>query len=678
MRTTPSGRCVRPSGCRPRWRELNQRLLADHGIEFALRVGINTGEVLAGQGRRGLHGDRRRRQRGLAPADAAPARARSPSASARSGRPQRVVEYVPLEPLELKGKAEPVAAWRRGRPVRAAHRRRPQIAPQAPLVGRDDEFAALQMLCSRGSHATHGPHLVTVVRPGRASARPGCCASSSARSTARDPPVRVRRGRCLSFGPSVVYWPLSEMLRAECGIVDGDPDGGRLVEAFDAARVAAGERRRRGRRRRAGSRRSRGCSASRSRAWRQRPTRRTQQSARESFFGAVRAVSGGARAGRAAGARVGGHPLGRRGHARPDRVPVAAGCARRCCRCAWRATSCSSAGPAGARRAARTTSLFLDPLAPADTRELIARCCATPAPSPSVLDVLAERAEGNPLFAEEMVQRLAEEGSSKAAELPDTVQGLLAARLDSLEPFERQLVAHAAVVGRIFWEGALAPVAAAEGGDLQAGAGDPARKGHHRSRRGSAAGRRAGAGLQARPDPRRRLRDAARRRCGRASTSRSGMFIEQRAGERRARGRGAAGRALRPRRDPRRGGAPGPATELAPLREQGARSTARRPATRRARCTPTRRRWPTTRSPPPCGAGDHAQQARIAREAGRRRAAARARRRRDRGVGAGPRVPRRAGGSRARRRAAPQDRRGAGAQGGAHRARSSTTSRAST
>ncbi len=51
-----------------------------------------------------------------------------------------------------------------------------------------------------------------------------------------------------------------------------------------------------------------------------------------------------------------------------------------------------------------------------------------------------------------MVQRLAEEGSSKAAELPDTVQGLLAARLDSLEPLERQLVAHAAVVGRTFWE----------------------------------------------------------------------------------------------------------------------------------------------------------------------------------------------------------------------------------
>ena len=115
-----------------------------------------------------------------------------------------------------------------------------------------------------------------------------------------------------------------------------------------------------------------------------------------------------------------------------------------------------------------TTSLFLDPLTAADTRELIATLLRDAGAKPEVLDVLAERAEGNPLFAEEMVQRLAEEGSSKAAELPDTVQGLLAARLDSLAPLERHLVAHAAVVGRVFWEGALAPVAEAEGGDLQA------------------------------------------------------------------------------------------------------------------------------------------------------------------------------------------------------------------
>jgi tetratricopeptide (TPR) repeat protein len=66
------------------------------------------------------------------------------------------------------------------------------------------------------------------------------------------------------------------------------------------------------------------------------------------------------------------------------------------------------------------------------------------------------------------VQRLAEEGGARAAELPDTVRGVLAARIDSLPPFERALVAHAAVIGRTFWEGGLTTVAAAEGGDVGA------------------------------------------------------------------------------------------------------------------------------------------------------------------------------------------------------------------
>ena len=131
-------------------------------------------------------------------------------------------------------------------------------------------------------------------------------------------------------------------------------------------------------------------------------------------------------------------------------------------------TSCSSAAPAGAPRAAGTTSLFLDPLAPGDTRELIGGLLRQAGARPELLEALAERAEGNPLFAEEMVQRLTEEGGARAADLPDTVHGLLAARLDSLAPLERHLVAHAAVVGRTFWEGALAPVAAGEGEDLQA------------------------------------------------------------------------------------------------------------------------------------------------------------------------------------------------------------------
>ncbi|HEX8855977.1 MAG TPA: tetratricopeptide repeat protein, partial [Thermoleophilaceae bacterium] len=75
-------------------------------------------------------------------------------------------------------------------------------------------------------------------------------------------------------------------------------------------------------------------------------------------------------------------------------------------------------------------------------------------------------AGGNPLFAEEMVRLLVDGGTVSGSELPQTVQALLAARLDSLDPLERRIVQHAAVVGRTFWEGALIRVAAEEGAEL--------------------------------------------------------------------------------------------------------------------------------------------------------------------------------------------------------------------
>src|SRR3954447_4027968 len=85
-----------------------------------------------------------------------------------------------------------------------------------------------------------------------------------------------------------------------------------------------------------------------------------------------------------------------------------------------------------------------------------------------VVQFVAQRAGGNPFFAEEMVRRLNEEGTETADRLPDTVHALLAARLDSLDAVERQVVQQAAVAGQTFWEGALAPVVEETGADLPA------------------------------------------------------------------------------------------------------------------------------------------------------------------------------------------------------------------
>ena len=119
----------------------------------------------------------------------------------------------------------------------------------------------------------------------------------------------------------------------------------------------------------------------------------------------------------------------------------------------------------GGRR--RASSVFLEPLSVGQTRDLIASLLPGGGRrGDDIVPLVAERAGGNPFFAEEMVRRLVEEGGAGAADLPETVQALLAARLDSLDPFERRVVQQAAVVGRTFWEDALAAVAEEEGRDL--------------------------------------------------------------------------------------------------------------------------------------------------------------------------------------------------------------------
>jgi predicted ATPase len=80
---------------------------------------------------------------------------------------------------------------------------------------------------------------------------------------------------------------------------------------------------------------------------------------------------------------------------------------------------------------------------------------------------VAERSAGNPLFAEEMVNRIREEGSQDVQTLPETVHAVLAARLDSLSAPERRVLQHASVVGQTFWEGSLAGIEEEEGIDLQ-------------------------------------------------------------------------------------------------------------------------------------------------------------------------------------------------------------------
>ncbi|HEX3511429.1 MAG TPA: adenylate/guanylate cyclase domain-containing protein [Solirubrobacteraceae bacterium] len=460
-------RAVRAAvGMQAAMEELNRRLLGGYDLEFALCVGINTGEVLAGK-----MGDAY-----TVIGDAVNVASRlqtsaSPGTINVGERTKRAtsatIEYEPLDALQLKGKAEPVAAWRVVGVSEEHSGGTRRLRRETPLIGREDELSSLQMLFSRVARSG-APHLVTVL--GQAGVGKTRLLRELERSLATgDPPLQMRRGRCLPFGSSVVYWPLSEMLRAECAIVDDDPAelaweklsrrlGPLLADDAGSEQVS---------RRVVLLAQLIGIEAPDGAAPAERGDLDDAQNVRETVFGAVRACLE---------AIAQSEPLVLAWediHWADEgmldlieylstwlRAPVLQLCMARDelleRRPAWGAS----------RRSA--TSLFLDPLAPDDTRELIASLLRDVDARPEMLEALAERAGGNPLFAEEMVQRLAEEGTTRTAELPDTVQGLLAARLDSLEPLERHLVAHAAVVGQIFWEGALANVAKEEGADLRA------------------------------------------------------------------------------------------------------------------------------------------------------------------------------------------------------------------
>jgi predicted ATPase len=102
------------------------------------------------------------------------------------------------------------------------------------------------------------------------------------------------------------------------------------------------------------------------------------------------------------------------------------------------------------------TALRLDRLSDGEAHELAERLLAGAGPQERGVDAIAERAEGNPLFIEELAATLVQRGADGSAQLPTSIRAIVAARLDALPPPERALLLDAAVVGRVFWRGALA------------------------------------------------------------------------------------------------------------------------------------------------------------------------------------------------------------------------------
>ena len=126
-------------------------------------------------------------------------------------------------------------------------------------------------------------------------------------------------------------------------------------------------------------------------------------------------------------------------------------------------------GWGGGRR--NYTTIALEPLTPDETRELVSALLPNGNGSAAngnadLVPQVAERSAGNPLFVEEMINRIREEGSQDVQTLPESVHAVLAARLDSLSAPERRVLQHASVVGQTFWDGSLSGLEDEEGIDL--------------------------------------------------------------------------------------------------------------------------------------------------------------------------------------------------------------------
>jgi class 3 adenylate cyclase len=101
------------------------------------------------------------------------------------------------------------------------------------------------------------------------------------------------------------------------------------------------------------------------------------------------------------------------------------------------------------------TALLLDPLSPRAARELAEQLLLSAALIQDRAAAIAETAEGNPLFIEELSASVAERSTNETERLPTSVQAIVSARLDALPPDERRVLVDASVVGRVFWRGAL-------------------------------------------------------------------------------------------------------------------------------------------------------------------------------------------------------------------------------
>jgi class 3 adenylate cyclase len=427
--------------------ELND---SDSELDLEIRIAVNTGEALVSLAANAA-------QEGIVAGDVVNTAARLQSAAPVNGilvgeetyrATRNAIDYEDAEPVVAKGKAAPVRVWRaiaaRGAPGERA-------AGPVPMVGRASELDALRNIWDRVV-SERRPQLVTLFGPaGIGKSRLTAEFSDGVEGDG----ARVIRGRSLPYGEVTPYGSFAAQVKQIAGMFDTDPietASEKLERATqellegDAAEVAShiGMLIGVGREGAVGDRQTLFYSARRlvEALATQSPTVLVFEDihvAAASMLDLLETLA----------SRVRDVPLLLLTQARPELLAE---------RPAW-----GGGLPA-------YSALQLEPLGGDDANELARRLLeAAGATVQSTLE-LAETAEGNPLFLEELVVSVAE-GRAEPDELPTSIRGIVAARIDSLPPEEREAILDAAVFGKVFWSGALEATTAAaldalEGRDL--------------------------------------------------------------------------------------------------------------------------------------------------------------------------------------------------------------------
>ncbi|HET8525400.1 MAG TPA: adenylate/guanylate cyclase domain-containing protein [Actinomycetota bacterium] len=441
-----------------RLERVNANIRERFDVELRIRTGVNTGEVLAATNPQPGEA--------MATGDAVNVAARLEQTAEpgqvvvaeRTARAARGFRFRELEAAELRGKSQPVPiVLLLGEAPSAPERGVPGL--QAPMVGRDQELELLRTVY-RVAADERRPNLVTIF------GEPGVGKSRLTHEFTRwveeaDPPARVLRGRCLPYGEGVTYWPLAEILKGFAGIFDSDPTDVVLEKIRSAAeRVITRDVHEDPARATAALTWTLGIEDP-DRPATQIDPRRARDDAHAAWRSFLSALSSeqplvvvvedihwadpvlldllDSLAERVLGPALLLCP------ARPELAERRPG---------W----------GGGRRNVSTISL--EPLSDTDARQLIRLLLTVEELPAEVRQRILDRAGGNPFFLEEIVRHLIDDGliardgdrwraapGIQDIAIPDTVQGVLAARIDLLEPADKRALQRAAVVGRVFWPG---------------------------------------------------------------------------------------------------------------------------------------------------------------------------------------------------------------------------------